>query len=122
MTKKKILLIDDNSHITQFLSHGLSIMGYETRAENDPTRGLKTALEFQPDLVVLDVEMPGMDGGDVMHQLKDQQEFRDTPMIFLTSLASGQDSARSGDAAETVLAKPITIVQLVKQIELKLTK
>ena len=120
MTKKKILLIDDNSHVTQVLSHGLTAVGYETSAENDPTRALQTALAFKPDLVLLDVDMPGMDGGDVMQELRSQREFRETPMIFLTSLATPQDTAARDDASETVLSKPITIVELTRQIEMKL--
>ena len=115
--KQRILLVDDDVRLTQILKTGLKACGYEVRSENDSLRALQVVRAFKPDLIVLDVAMPGKDGGEVAQELRDQKDVGETPVIFLTSLLSKTDAARSKEQGETILAKPVSIVELTKCIE-----
>lgn len=66
----KILLVDDEPHIVQFLELGLINEGYEVQSAHDGLSAVNLAAEFQPHIVVLDVMMPGMDGWEVCRMLK----------------------------------------------------
>ncbi|MFZ4394370.1 MAG: response regulator [Kiritimatiellia bacterium] len=118
--KRKILFVDDDANLSQLLSKGLAAYGYETRMENDSTRALEAARAFKPDLIVLDVDMPGMDGGDVAHQLSEQKDTCSLPILFLTSLMVKDDAVRFEKTGETILSKPIRIVDLAQHIEKRL--
>jgi CheY-like chemotaxis protein len=120
---KKILLVDDNRHMTQILGHVLSEAGYMTESQNDSRQALQTARSFMPDLAILDVDMPNMDGGDVMRQFRENEDLRDVHVIFLTALAKGQDPwLQSDNKKEIILPKPISILELKNHIEHALGK
>ncbi len=118
--KRKILVVDDDANLSQLLSKGLTAYGYETRTENDSTCALAAVRAFKPDLLVLDVDMPVMDGGDVARQLSEQPDACNLPILFLTSLMSKEDAVRFEKTGETILAKPIRIVELAQHIEKRL--
>ncbi len=84
--KPKILLIDDEVDFTELLAANLEESGYEVRQINDPTRTLREAREFQPDLCIIDLVMPLMDGGDVVNALKSDITLSATPVLMLTAL------------------------------------
>ncbi|MDW8343371.1 MAG: response regulator [Verrucomicrobiae bacterium] len=120
---KKILLVDDEMTSTRLLRLGLERTGlFEVREQNQSRRVLDTAREFQPDLVVMDVCMPGMDGGDVARALRSQPEFRNLPIIFLTSMVSDDDAGgqplKSGGFV--FLPKPVNLTQLLIEIDRQL--
>ena len=117
-SKRRILLVDDDVRLSQVLKTGLEVCGYEVRSENDSSRVLQVVRAFKPDLIVLDIVMPGKGGGEVAQELNDQKDLEKIPVIFLTSLWSKNDVARSRE--ETVLAKPVSIVELTKCIEERL--
>jgi putative two-component system response regulator len=85
---------------------------------NHPKQALETACQFKPDLVLLDVMMPGMNGGDVAAQLKRTPALKDVPVMFVTAAVarseSGQHGYRSG--GDIFLAKPITLDALLTAI------
>src|SRR5918996_1630889 len=86
MSKKRILVVDDEAGITRLLKLNLERTGkYEVREENFGARALEAAQAFRPDLVLLDVMMPDMDGGDVAASLKADPALRKTPVVFLTA-------------------------------------
>ena len=118
--KKRILLVDDDVQLSRVLKIGLEGNGYEAKAENDGRRALQVAREFRPDLIVLDMVMPGKDGGDVAQELGDQKDVSGIPILFLTSLASKEEEAKPRPGGETVLSKPISVGELVKRIEKRL--
>ena len=78
-----------------------------------------TARKFRPDLILLDVMMPDMDGGDVAARLRADPLLRDTPVIFLTAIVSNgeTDGHEMVSGAETFLAKPVDIGELRKTLE-----
>jgi CheY-like chemotaxis protein len=116
-SKRRILIVDDEVDLSLVVKTGLEALGYEVRSENEPSRTLQVARSFKPDLIVLDVCMPGKDGGDVAQELSDQKDVADIPIVFLTSLLSKNDAARSKEQGETILAKPISIAELAQCIE-----
>jgi len=84
---KRILVVDDEPSVTRNLKLNLESSGdYDVFAENHAGNALAAARIFRPDLILLDVMMPGMDGGDVAARLRADPLLRDTPVIFLTAL------------------------------------
>ena len=93
MTKKRILVVDDEPSITRTLKLNLEATErYEVRAENDSASAIKTAHEFQPDLILLDVVMPDPYGTRVSARIHADPELKDTPIVFLTALATNEDT------------------------------
>jgi len=120
MAKKRILVVDDEASVTRGIKLNLETGGkYEVRTENHAPDTLAAARDFQPDLILLDVMMPEMDGGDVAAQLREDPELTGIPVVFLTALTSNQETGGhdmiSGPAI--YLAKPVVVSELTKCIE-----
>jgi two-component system OmpR family response regulator len=117
--KQKILIIDDEVNLTMLVKLNLEKTGrYEVREENHALRGLSTAREFKPDLVLLDVMMPDLDGGDVLAQLKADANLKGVPVVFLTATVLKEDVARNGGSigGYPFIAKPFRADVLLEQI------
>lgn len=84
--KPKILLIDDEVDFTELLAENLEESGYETMQVNDPTKTLSVARDFRPDLCIIDLVMPRMDGGDVVSAIRADETLSKTPVLMLTAL------------------------------------
>ena len=84
--KPKILLIDDEVDFTELLAANLVEFGYEVSQVNDPTKAVSVARSFHPDICVIDLVMPRMDGGDVVAALKSEPACSNTPFLMLTAL------------------------------------
>ena len=120
MCMKRILVVDDEPSVTRNLKLNLeSSGGYDVFAENHATNALTAARIFRPDLILLDVIMPGMDGGEVAARLRKDPLLRDTPVIFLTGIISNEetDGHEMVSGGETFLAKPVDIAELKKTLE-----
>ena len=92
--KQRILIVDDDLTATRVLKLALERTGhYEVREENRGTHALATAEDFQPDMMLLDVCMPDLDGGDVAFQFKAHRQFKRLPIVFFTSIVSERDAA-----------------------------
>ena len=118
--KKRILIVDDEVPFTRMVKLNLEKTGaFEVRAENKATYAVAAAREFKPDLIILDVIMPGMDGGDVQSKLKRDRSLRHTPIIFLTATVSKREAGEGGlnSGGELFLAKPVSVENLVSCIE-----
>jgi len=117
---KRILVVDDEPSVTRNLKLNLeSSGGYDVFAENHATNALTAARIFRPDLILLDVIMPGMDGGEVAARLRKDPLLRDTPVIFLTGIISNEETNghEMVSGGETFLAKPVDIAELKKTLE-----
>ena len=120
MRSKRIFVVDDEPGITRNLKLNLESSGdYDVFAENHATNALAAARIFRPDLILLDVMMPDMDGGEVAARLRADPLFRDTPIVFLTAIVSNEetDGHEMLSGAETFLAKPVDIGELKKTVE-----
>jgi two-component system alkaline phosphatase synthesis response regulator PhoP len=81
----KILIVDDEQDILEFIEYNLLKEGYQVTTANNGREGLKMAKEIQPDLIILDIMMPGLDGVEVCRELRAMPEFNDTIIAFLTA-------------------------------------
>lgn len=114
--KTKVLMVDDEQGFTDLAT--LSLTDYEIRGENESGRALAAAREFKPDVILLDVMMPGLDGGDVAAQLREDARLRRVPIIFLTSMVTeGETDVRLNFGGFPFLAKPVTPERLADTIE-----
>ena len=109
MQKFKILVVDDDPKLSRLVKAILEeTCDYEVLEENRSTAAFATAREFMPDMFVLDVNMPGKDGGAVALELQTHPVLRDKPVLFLTSLISpaeaGEHEVNRG--GRLFLAKP----------------
>ncbi len=120
MNKKRILIIDDEPGITTMVKLVLQQTGeYEVREENRSIEGLNAAREFKPDLVILDVMMPDLDGGDVAAQLKEDRQLKGTPIVYLTAaLLPGEAEANGGMiGGHPAIPKPVSEEVLIDVIQ-----
>jgi CheY-like chemotaxis protein len=119
MEKKRILIIDDEPSFTRMVRLNLEKTGFfEVREENKATAALNAAREFKPDLILLDVIMPNMDGGDVAAQIQSDRALKGTPIVFLTATVSKREAGNAGlnSGGSLFLAKPISVESLVQCI------
>ncbi len=117
---KKILVVDDEPSVTRNLKLNLESGGdYEVQTENLAAHALAAARSFRPDLILLDVMMPDLDGGDVVAKLQGDPLLRDTPIIFLTALVSNEETGGHEmiTGNHTFIAKPVDIAELKKSID-----
>ena len=120
MNKKRILIVDDEPGITQLLRLNLEKTGhYTVRAENDADKVLSTAIEFKPDLLMLDVMMPGMSGGEVAGKLRNTRAFKKLPIVFLTAAVKQHEvDARDGVIGGfPYIAKPLNVKGVIEIIQ-----
>jgi len=116
---RRILIVDNDSNSTHLVKILLERSGpYRVLEENDSTAAHQTTRSFKPDLILLDVVMQRLDGGEVAEQIQVDHELHDTPIIFLTGLVTKAE-ARSGlhIQGHPVVAKPINIPELIDAIE-----
>ena len=117
--KRRILIVDDDSNSTHLVKILLERSGpYLVLEESDATKADQTAHNFKPDLILLDIVMPKMDGGELATQIEADRELHDKPIIFLTALVTHVE-AKSGlhIQGHPLVAKPISIPELIDAIE-----
>jgi CheY-like chemotaxis protein len=117
--KRRILIVDDDRESTRLVKILLEKTGsYLVLEENHAGKAHQTAQNFRPDLILLDILMPGIDGGDVAAQIEADPELQRTPIIFLTALITKPET-KTGLRIQghPSLAKPIAIPELINRIE-----
>lgn len=117
---KKVLIVDDEVTLLKTLKEALEFDGrYVVRAVNQSTSAIAEAIAFQPDIVVLDVMMPDMDGGELAARMQENDLLKDVPVIFQTAVMSREESEERPGYAEkrNILVKPVSIEKLTSTIE-----
>ena len=117
--KRRILIVDDDRDSTHLIKILLEkISHYLVLEENDAAKSHESARDFRPDLILLDIMMPQIDGGDIAAQIDADPGLQRTPIIFLTALVT-KTEAKAGlhIQGHPVLAKPIDIPELINRIE-----
>jgi signal transduction histidine kinase/CheY-like chemotaxis protein len=113
--KGRVLIIDDDESVHGVLTNMLTREGYSTRVARDGKEGLRIAREYHPDIIILDILMPSMDGWSVLSQLKTTPGLTEVPIILLTMLEN-KDMGFALGAAD-YLTKPIDAKKLIPVIE-----
>jgi len=116
---KKILIVDDEQDTLSVLGKGLTAEGYSIIKADNGGDVLDLAKSERPDLIILDILMPGMDGGEVARMLKEVPETKDIPIIFLTGMFPKREEEEEGRvvAGNIMFDKPYDILKLITAIE-----
>ena len=120
MDTRRILMVDDEVGFTHLAKLNLEKTGrYMVRVENAGEKALEAAREFRPDLILLDVVMPGKDGGEVLADLQRTPETQRIPVAFLTATVSVKGVADRGNRIRGLpfIAKPVSPQELMGEIE-----
>jgi class 3 adenylate cyclase len=117
MKNSRILLIEDESHYIQAVSAILNEHGYQTSVATDGQKGLDLLDRFRPDLILLDIMMPGLDGYEVCRRIKASRAWRDIPVIFLTGMTDPLDIVNGFEAgAVDYVPKPFNAPELLARV------
>ena len=114
--KKRILVVDDEASITRLLKLNLEQTNdYIVRGENDAKAAVAAAEEFEPHLIMLDVMMPDLDGGELASRFQANPKLKSVPIVFLTAAATkGEVYMRGGKVGGLpFLAKPVEISEVI---------
>ena len=114
--KKRILVVDDQSRDTRLMKLYLEQTNdYVVREENDAKAALSAAEEFQPHLILLDVMMPGMDGGELAACFQANPKLKAVPIVFLTAAITKKEVKAGGGQVGgfPFLAKPVVLTEVV---------
>lgn len=115
---QKILLVDDEEDILEFLSYNLIKDGFKILTANNGAKGLALAKKHKPDLVILDVMMPEMDGVDVCQRIRELPELDETLVLFLSARAEDYSELAGFSAgADDYITKPIKPKLLISRVK-----
>jgi CheY-like chemotaxis protein len=115
--RKNLLIVDDSPEMIGLVRAVLDRHGYDVRIATDGRKALDRAAAERPDLILLDILMPGMDGYETCRRLREQPETRDTPVIFLSALTETHDKIAGFDlGAVDFVTKPIDFPELLARI------
>ena len=116
--KKLILIVDDYPEVRNVIRAGLEQEQFEFHEASNGDEGLRLATELRPDLVLLDVMMPGMDGYEVCRRLKADQATADIRVIIMTATGKADGAMIAEHAgADAFLAKPFDIASLTNRVD-----
>jgi len=115
---KTILVVDDEPNIVRTISDRLKMNGYRVITATDGQEAIERALQEKPDLILLDVLMPRLDGHAALERLRQMEETRSTPVIMLTALDQTQHIARASSmGVADYVVKPFDIVSLLQKVK-----
>ncbi len=114
---KKILVVEDNELNLKLFCDLLRAHGYEAEPVRDGRDAMETARDFDPDLIIMDIQMPHISGLELIEQLKADEVLKGVPIMAVTAYAAKGDEERIRDAgAEGYEAKPISVVRFVEAV------
>jgi two-component system phosphate regulon response regulator PhoB len=117
MAKSRILLIEDERGLTDVLSYNLNREGYETLVAHDGSEGLRKAQMQLPDLVILDIMLPGIDGLEVCRQLRAGKQTSKIPILMLTAKSEEMDQVVGFTVgADDYVTKPFSVKVLLERV------
>lgn len=127
--KKKILIVDDDDNMRTALAYHFTAEGFTVFSESDGKLGLVCALAEKPDIILLDVMMPGLDGVTVMNELRRANDWgKNVPIILLTSLFEEDDIMQGVPAAEKGksecygLKDSLSLAEIVEKVNKRLAE
>ncbi len=120
MMKKRILIIDDERDFCRMVKFNLErTKQYEVLFATDGRSGIEIARSKKPDLILLDIRMPKMSGGEIAEELLEDPSTNKIPIVFLTALVKKEEVAKQSGyiSGRPFIAKPVTSQDLIKRIE-----
>ncbi|HMO51784.1 MAG TPA: response regulator [Kiritimatiellia bacterium] len=118
-----LLLIEDERDMRESLATSLRFEGFTVYAANDGASGMTLARQHQPDLIICDIQMPGLDGYDVLTAIRADPSLGHIPFIFLTARGEKRDMRRGmTGGADDYLVKPISLHDLLTAIQARLDR
>ncbi|MFB0925226.1 MAG: response regulator transcription factor [Vicingaceae bacterium] len=118
MIKEKILLVDDEPDIIEFLGYNLTKEGYDVTTSMNGKEAIEIAKQINPDLIILDVMMPEMDGIETCHELRNTEGLKDVLIAFLSARGEDYSQVAGFDAgADDYITKPIKPRLLISRVK-----
>ena len=120
---KKIVMFDDDSSLTNLAEYVFTSAGYSIHTSNDPQYLKEVILEHEPDLILMDIVMPNIDGAEAVKILQADDKMKHIPVIFLTALISGKEEElkdlgiKVSGHKYAVMSKPFDIYKLVEKVK-----
>src|SRR6266700_4518288 len=114
----RILIIDDNELLSRMLLETLSENGYEVRTSLDANSGYSAAIEFMPDLILMDIQLPDVTGFDLCRLIKNKSELQSVPIIMITGTARSTEEKVKGFqmGVDDYLLKPFDMPELLERV------
>jgi two-component system cell cycle response regulator DivK len=117
MSAETILVVEDNEKNLKLVRDVLQFAGFDVVAASSAEQGVAMAIERPPDLVLMDLQLPGMDGTEALRQLRNSPRTRSVPVVAVTAFAMKDDRERALDAGfDGYLEKPISVQALPAQV------
>ncbi len=114
----KILVVEDNPAFQRLLTLALTEAGYDVIVANDGAEGLQKARQHRPQLMILDIMLPGMDGYEVCRYVRSDPQIAHLPILMLTAKAGPRDEQEGFQAgADDYLTKPVNLSELMQRIQ-----
>lgn len=114
----RILIVDDEPDVTELLKYKLEQEGYNCEVLNDPVKFVGRVREFQPDLIIMDIMMPGLNGMQLCNIAKADSAMKPVPIVFLTARNEAEDRVKGLEAgADDYVSKPFNTKELLLRIE-----
>ena len=118
MANEKILVVDDEENIAELISYNLTSNGYKVITANNGNDAVKLAVEEKPNLILLDLMIPGKDGYDVCKDVRSNSEIRNTPIIMLTAKSEELDKILGLElGADDYITKPFSVRELLARVK-----
>ncbi len=115
---KKILVVDDESDVTELVAYHLKAKGFTVETLNDPNGSIGLARSFMPDLVILDVMMPDLNGIQICRMLRADPKLKAVPVVFLTAKAEEGDRIQGLETgADDYICKPFSTKELILRVQ-----
>lgn len=115
---KKILIVDDEADVTDLLAYNLKAKGFAVEALNDPNASIGVARSLLPDLIILDVMMPDLNGIQICRMLRADPKLKSVPIIFLTAKAEENDRIQGLETgADDYICKPFSTKELILRVQ-----
>lgn len=117
MTGQRILVVEDNAKNLKLVRDVLRFAGYEVIEARSGEQGVELAVESPPDLVLMDLQLPGIDGAEALRQLRERPDTREVPVVAVTAFAMKEDRDRALLVGfDGYVEKPISVRALPEQV------
>ena len=116
MSGERLLVVEDEAHLAEVIADNLEFEGYEVEVVSEGNRALERIVSDRPDLVLLDVMLPGMDGFEICRRLRDDRN--DVPILFITARSSDDDRVKGLElGGDDYLGKPFDLRELMLRVK-----